>query len=618
MSNGLDILGQLAQTAKDKRLEVDYSFKGMWKSPAVDFITFCRDWVREPLFDGEQERFATDFVGIPTQEQFWSHAYTIALLFWGKGSGKGSISAKLLTYAGYLLKNMRNPRDYFGLGHTAPLHMINISYNSFNAKTVFFDGYLKPTVLNTINPKTGVNFFKECGMDMRVGEGDIQSNMIHFERPKKEGEGGITAVSLAGDRGTAEGFSPLLVFVDEISAMQSAIKADKLVDDLEKSAQSRFGDYRKLIIASFKQGKNCLMSLKVKEAEDNKIPRCYLSRASTWEVNKNKTKEQLKDLYDKNPVKAARSYECKEVEGVDEDVFYKLQDRLKAAFNYPDRNPFEGDVIRSGSDQLKLLNFKPWFRPHPAVQYNIHIDLAKGTGTDRAGLVMTHREGMESLRPEDLDKYISGEIGDIQFKVKADIILQITPAESGQIIIEDVRHFVYRLNQMGFKLSVTLDGFQSLDFLQQLEARNIPSQLLSVDRNRQAYDSTQSLIYRNGLDLYPHPFLLREMEELEESEDGRKIDHPAYSIKRAQQEGIDKGSKDLADALCGSALRSVIAPSPKIPIAPSLQSGYSQWEEDVEDLDRFNKDMSNGMVPVDSDMNPKKKGQWIPLIPTKG
>lgn len=539
----LQILHAAGEMAGKKNLEVDYSYKGKWKYDPVDFIAFCRDWVREPLFEGPQESWARAFIGSPDGTNFWLTKLKTALLFWGKGSGKGSVAAKLLVYAGYLLKCMRDPRSYFRIGRTAPIHMINVSYNSFQAKTVFFQGYLIPTVLNTINPETGKNFFGEQGMDLRVNEGDILSNQIHFEKPTGPGEGGITAVSLAGDRGTAEGFSPLLIFVDEYSAMSNPQKAEKLVDDLEKSAQSRFGEFYKLVIASFKQGKNCLMSMKFQDAEEGKIPECYFDRSPTWSVNKMKRKEEFSKFYTTNPVKAARAYECAEVEGQDDNSIFKLLDRLQSAFKDESFNPVVGEVITCRSDQLDILEFKKWFKAKTSVKYKVHVDLAKGTHTDRAGIVMSHKEGMEALTQEDLDKFITGETQDIQFRVKADLILQIGASkERKQIILDEIRQFIVKLWDLGFKMSVTLDGYQSLDFIQLLQAKGIEAEMLSVDRNRQAYDSLVSIVNRNNIDLYDHPILYRELEELEESDDGKKIDHPLKSLKRAKYEdGIDSG-----------------------------------------------------------------------------
>lgn len=617
-----NILDLMVKEIQGKRMEVDFadSQTGIWKEMPVGFIEFCREWVCEPLFEGTQEEFAEEVIGTPTPEKFWSDAKKVALLFWGKGSGKGSVSAKLLTYAGYLLKLMRNPRAYFKIGNTAPIHMLNVSYNSKQAKEVFFQGYLVPMVLNTINPKTKKNFFAEQGIDLRVNDGDILSDTIHFERPTGPGEGGISAISMAGDKGTSEGYSPLIIFVDEISAMQNPIKAEKLVDDLEKSAQSRFNNYYKLIIASFKQGKNCLMSLKFQEAEEKRLPDTYFSRASTWEVNRNKSKEMFSNMYDKNPVKAARSYECREIEGEDENVFFKLQDRLRSAFLPSEYNPIIGDVEGCRTDQLKILEFKPWFKPRPELIYYIHVDLAKGTHSDRGGIGMVHKEGMESLKAEELQQYINGEIPDKQFKIKTDLVLQLDPNETRkQIILDEVRQFIIKLYAMGFRIEVTLDGYQSLDFIQQLESRGIKAELLSLDRNRQPYDSLQSVIYRRNLEIYWHAELHREASELEESEDGRKIDHPQYSTLRAKTKGIKEGSKDVVDSLCGAVYKAILAPSPNIPIMPSTKPSVHYQDEYYQELDAFERTVNRGMIQFDNRGKPVGNSQtgWQPLMPSK-
>jgi hypothetical protein len=614
-----DLFSELADRLRQDEAKLQSISKAqdpsIWKETPVDFISFCRDFIGEPLFTGPQEDVARDVIGFISPERFWDTTFQIVLLAWGKSSGKGALSAKLISYCGYLLKMMKNPRQFFRIGNTAPIHIINISYNSFQAKTVFFQGYLIPTILNTINPKTGKNFFEENGMDLRVNEGDILAGMIRFERPTTKGEGGIMAVSLAGDKGTAEGFSPLCIFVDELSAMQNPKKAQDLVDDLEKSAVSRFGDYYKLILASFKRGKNCLMSLKVQEAEEKNLPNVYISRKSTWEVNRMKTEKEFSKQYESNPVKAARTFEFKEVEGQDDNVFLKLFDRLQDAFVEHDANPFVGNVVYCRTDQLKILEFKEWFKPIPTAKYFVHIDLAKGTGKDRAGFVMVHKEGLDTLTQADLRKYLEGDVLDKNFKVKADIILQLRASTSGEIILEEIRKFVIKLKNMGYRVAVTLDGYQSLDTLQLLKNAGIEAELLSVDRDRKGYDSLQSLIYRRNLDLYEHPILLRELSELEESDDGKKVDHPEFSLARVKEDGIKFATKDVCDALAGSCLKAIQSPEPSIPLMPTLGLKPTQQELEAQDYIDFDESEFGGLIQVNRNNPPRQKFNGLmPLI----
>jgi hypothetical protein len=423
-----------------------------------------------------------------------------------------------------------------------------------------------------------------------------------------------------------EGFSPLIIFVDEYLAMQSPLKAEKLVDDLENSALSRFKEHYKLIIASFKQGRNCLMSMKVGAAEEKNYPDVYVSKKATWEVNRIKKQEDFQEIYNRNPVKSARTFEFKEIDGVDENVFFRLLDRLRDTFVTPDNNPFVGDVITCRTDQLKILEFKQWFRPDTSITYYIHLDLAKGTAKDRAGFCMCRKEGLESLTSEDLHRYINGEHVNKEFRVKTVMILQLIASKEGQIIFDEIRQFIMKLVDWGFKIEVTLDGYNSLDFIQILTAKGVKSELLSVDRDKKAYDSLQSLIYRRNIDIYEHPILFRELEELEESADGKKVDHPQYSLRRQRTEdNINAGSKDIADALAGAALRAMLAPSANIPLMPQMQQSFHPKQEQYDEEDNFEQSVMGGLVSMDKlskyehgrDRS-KSSTMFVPLFPTRG
>src|SRR5574343_124871 len=63
----------------------------VWLEEPVDFITFCDKWIREPIFDGPQTDVAHKIFNINNPKE-WTSEFNEILLFWGKGSGKGSVS----------------------------------------------------------------------------------------------------------------------------------------------------------------------------------------------------------------------------------------------------------------------------------------------------------------------------------------------------------------------------------------------------------------------------------------------------------------------------------------------------------------------------------------------
>lgn len=116
----------------------------------------------------------------------------------------------------------------------------------------------------------------------------------------------------------------------------------------------------------------------------------------------------------------------------------------------------------------------------------------------------------------------------------------------------DVRHFIYDLkNYYKFRLeTVTMDGFQSTDTMQQLQRRRIWTEYVSVDKQMLPYYDLRDAIYEDRIAIPPYMVRSRKdetryveiaMQELTELVDAeKKVDHPPT------------GSKDVADAMAGT------------------------------------------------------------------
>lgn len=539
----------------------------MWLEEPVDILTFCNEFIGEGLFDGPQSDSAMDITGKHNTKE-WPDHIRRAYLFWGKGSGKDRTSAKIITYVAYKLKCMNNPQKYFGLGLNAPIDIINIATTGAQAKNVFFDKNLKPIVELVKDPKTRNNWFEDRGVQIKKGYA-FKFNIIDFNN-------NITAHSLNFERWSSEGLSILYAICDEIGAWKPDKGLD-IIEAIEDSMISRFADKCKLLFLSYKYNKNCLMSYLFNnaEAENNKLiaekkpAKAYLSRAKTWEVHLRKNKEIFADKYIKNASKAIYTYECRELKDVaDSDDFIKIKHRIYDAVRGVD-NPFKNGEQVLNSLRLKNVEFNPSFKPNPNSKYYIHIDGAKGgkdkqgKSRDVCGFVMCHKQIMKPYYSDEYLDYLKR--NEVQFDfnnayidregVVADILLQIqAPNETNEIELEDIRGFVYRLHDMGFNVECTFDGWESLDSRQQMKKKGVNAELLSVDSKREPYENLQDLLYNGLLKMYHHKALIRELEELIDNEKG-KIDHPEISIKRQEEEGDERGSKDVADGLAGSSMR---------------------------------------------------------------
>jgi hypothetical protein len=132
-----------------------------------------------------------------------------------------------------------------------------------------------------------------------------------------------------------------------------------------------------------------------------------------------------------------------------------------------------------------------------------------------------------------------------------DCLIRIKAMPGTEILLSDVRRVIYQLKEdLGFRVySVTMDGFQSTDTMQQLRKKRYRVDYLSVDKSTLPYEDLREAIYERRLDFPPYMTYLKkgdgelvniavlELSTLQYT--GKKVDHPA------------DGSKDVADAMAG-------------------------------------------------------------------
>lgn len=558
---------------------VKYSPEGSaFEENPVSFEEFCKTFLNQPVHPPKKE-VAEAILG--QNPLIWDTQYIEALLLWGKGSGKDFITSRLLTYIGYWIKCLKNPQKYFGTADGTPIDFANVSINGAQAKEVFFKEFVS-TIKRTINPLTGKNWFAEHGMDLRDDQ-DIQKRKVIFS---PEGEKNITAYSLDSERYTGEGKNLLVVVFDEVGAFRVA-KAKELHTNIQDTQTSRFPRHRKIILISYLYDEYDFMQIRWKEsANDTDVYRS--GPKATWEMNPYRKKEDFKKKYSKDPEGAERIYECKGG-GERKNRFFKFKDKIREWIN-PERTcPVIEEAITYYDDELQTIGLKEWFYggiteelynisqrvkeinkeedanlfnelierynivrdTHQGAIYGAHFDLAKGAKGDCAGLTLGHFYPI-------MNPFLEGGEQDRGFYI--DLQMQIkTKNIDGEILFERLHQFIYRLmEEKHFDIKVvTFDGWQSLNSIQNMEAKGISSYVLSVDKDTKAYDLLKEYLYKNTntkryLDYYHYNVFLRELEELR-FENG-KIDHPEISMKRDAEEGDERGSKDVSDSTAGCCL----------------------------------------------------------------
>ena len=176
------------------------------------------------------------------------------------------------------------------------------------------------------------------------------------------------------------------------------------------------------------------------------------------------------------------------------------------------------EPIAQADEQGYPLAWAPSWQPDPKATYAIHVDL--GLTRDACGMAMGHWD-------HQADKGV------------IDFALRIETSQKKELRFSRIREIIFAWRQRGHRLAVvSYDHFQSIDSRQQLEAKGIPTEHLSVDRTLEPYDTFLALLNQEQLVVAYNEWLLKECRRLE-LVDGKKVDHPP------------NGSKDVADAVAG-------------------------------------------------------------------
>lgn len=554
-------------------------YNEIWRYEPVESSYFFKHMLGESLRPLQQE--AADAIVGKDPFEITDLNYDLGVYMWGKGSGKDSTIAKIFTYQAYKLACLINPQKFLGLGIDSPIDIVNVASNSEQAKGVFFK-YLKSYVKRAKDMDTGYPWFSSRNwmwdvgrrkfnyMDLRDKDGAFKNNVIDFGR-------NISCRSLTSDRFTAEGLTIFIAVMDEIGAMRAenifGSKSSKKgtggkmigqLDSLGSSIRSRT-KYGKLVAISYKYGKNCPMSMLVRK--ESKNPRSHVRVHSVYDVRDDKTYEELKQQnardYINDEEKAKMIYECKDPE-LETDNFFSDKFVIKNAIDVNEKfsvNPMKKKIITTSDyDHLEEL-LEPWFKGQDEYFYAIHADLAKGQtwlGHDAAGIAMGHLEEMRVTYDKAWVKYykethgidLSEREGELRMGIVIDLLLQITATkEQKEIRVSDIRKFIIALQEkrnFGI-LKVTLDRWGSHETIQELNDHGIQAELLSVDKTKIPYETQKGMMQQGIWKCYENSIWVRECEELLDL--NNKVDHPEISISRFENEveGVEHGSKDLAD-----------------------------------------------------------------------
>jgi len=238
---------------------------------------------------------------------------------------------------------------------------------------------------------------------------------------------------------------------------------------------------------------------------------------------------------------------------------------------------------------------------HPEATRFVHIDTSHTA--DSSGITIAHIAGWTEVVRRDA---MGEEYNELAPRIEADLVLGVVPPPGDEIMLADLRGIVYQFMAHGFQISyASLDSYQSVDTIQQFGKHGIESEVVSVDRTTEPYDTLKTAMYEDRFRMAPHSVALREfryLQRIPKSGGKVKIDHP-----KKNPDGTP-GSKDIADSIAGV----VYALTKKVPGRPidPIMSSRESFDEKQDDSW-----VTGGKVLVQST---KIKGERQSLVSDRG
>lgn len=467
----------------------------------------------------------------------------------GKGSGKDFCAEISCAYVVYKLMCLKDPSKYFGKPPGDSIDIVNIAVNADQARNVFFKGLTRMIK----------------GSPWFAGKFDARQRDISFDK-------NITIYSGHSEAEAFEGLNLFMAILDEIAGFEHAGRgsdtdaspAQAIYDMYDASISSRFGDNGKLILLSFPRQKGDFIESRYSEVvgEVNKSYRehtfvmnpelspdapgnsftiqwtidhiisyreakVWALRRPSWDVNPTKSVEDYRRDFYREPNKALGKFAAEPQESV--GGFFDDHEQI--------------DAFSSGENGLDENNvFHRWFLPSEDedARYFIHVDLAQKH--DRCVVSMAHVTGWKRTR-ENNEEFVP--------VVKVDAIRYWTPTSDKQVDFAEVREYVMSLVRRGFPIKkITFDQWNSNDMINYFNRLGIEAGVLSVGLAH--YMDLKIAIAERRATAPQNDILRRELKQLFITKNGKNVDHPRTK----------EGSKDIADAVCGS-IYNAISLTPK-------------------------------------------------------
>ena len=517
MSEFKDAIGEASRHSDTEGISRDreevVTDDNMWLTQhLLSFPEFCShpDHMNFPPLSKKQLDLAEYMLG-PDPRRTFEVKRTLAVLVWGKGGGKDTMSVLIQLYIVYLLLNLRNPQRYLAQADQSSIDMYNIACAREQAETVYFQ-ILKTFVLQwrwlrqnwdcVVNGRWFTNQ-SEKEMDY-LNKVTITNDAILF--PKN-----IRCFSGSSESESLEGKNVLVYVLDEADAFKQESltrSADKIFSTMSSSANSRFNGKEKGFVISWPRSKNGFI-MKLYKRTLNML-NVYGDIAPTWEVKPRHlfSKETFEfeghqipmDKYESfrlSPLESLACYLCEPPDA--QSPFIEEYEKVDAAMeNIPQLYDFK-DVIEG--EYVKKAIIRAPFMHDRSIQYVMAFDLSETR--DYTALCIAHRDN-DKIIVDTLTCWIP----DKKKKIRVDLV-------NVEEVVNNIRQDITIERLMG-------DPWNSAMLIQKLRGQGVKANIMKLDL--EDYELFKRLLYARQIVLPKNEMLSKELKKLQLI-DGRKVDH---------------------------------------------------------------------------------------------
>jgi hypothetical protein len=285
---------------------------------------------------------------------------------------------------------------------------------------------------------------------------------------------------------------------------------------------------------------------------------------------------------------ALRDIAGESIAGSRKHKLFASEQFIRECFDQGKQDPIQVQTLNVGlKDDLRwsLLLDSSKIRVDKSVPRYIHMDI--GVTNDAMGIAMSGISDWKEMEVQQQDGSYKKERLPI---VETDFVCRIKAKDGDRIPIHRMREFILDIKSLGYNIKkFTADlRMASEDTLQLLQSAGIDAQYFSVDKTTTPYIDFRNLVYEKRWVFHNHSFLMFELKNLEII--NNKVDHPdeisdiEYLDDGDARQVIMKGSKDLADAICGSVVNALYETKPPH-TTKEIQEVFSSIEELSKDKD---------------------------------